>query len=375
MSHDVAAGRTTSPRTPACPHTRPRTTPHNGPVRRLRTLVPVLVGVLLLTGCWSGTDEGALARDRFAERLTGLDGVAEARVDRAAFDTDYWGERIVVDLVPGVREAEVRAVLDALVEHRLRSNGPQDVWVTIDAGTTDSPVDLFGADAPPMAVPGGDFAENATVANRLVTLVDRFPDAHVSVTPTDWTVVAAGPGTDPRPVMRHLLRGVRGDADLRGDQVVNLLAEAGHGETERSLQLSVEEGITPDLLRQWRHLAPHLEGPVFRTAWVTSEWIRLGLVTDPPVTPREFTTDRFGEPVWSLLRPSLRVFATMPTRAEFTAIHHWRLEPGTSPAAGGGLEDRFLDIRANRRPSDDRHGRTWNAEAGRYLRDLPATRD
>src|SRR3546814_17738181 len=95
---------------------------------RGRRVLAVLLTSLTLGGALAGCgDEGSSGaqegpRSAFEAELEDLPGVADARVEREAFDTEYWGEEIVVDMQIDASATEVTAVLDAFAARRTRSD-------------------------------------------------------------------------------------------------------------------------------------------------------------------------------------------------------------------------------------------------------------
>ncbi len=295
-----------------------------------------------------------------------MPGVVDASVEREAFDTDYWGETIVVDMDLDATAPEVTAVLDAFIDRaRSQDGAPQDAHVTLGAGTTDSEGDDYEPEAPPMATPANRKTGNLRVARQLVAATAAFPGANVTVTASEWAATARADGDDPRPVIDRMIAAVRGDDLLSRTTTFALTAYAGPEFDERSVQLSPFDGLTPAMVDHWHDLSPHLDAPEFRSLWLTPEWIDLYVRAGADVRPATLTTAAYGDALWPMLHAALDTLAEMPEPTTFTATNEWDYDV---PEVGAGYrEDEFLRIRHQRRPAPDRHGRTWNAEAGDYL--------
>ncbi|TYL55980.1 hypothetical protein FXB39_01965 [Nocardioides sp. BGMRC 2183] len=334
---------------------------------RARAALACSLLILATTSCGTDDSGGGPAQSQFERDLEAMPGVTDAHVEREAFDTDYWGEQIAVDMELDATPAQVSDVLDAFIDRRHDQNGaPQDAHVTLGAGTTDTDGDEFSPDAPPLAVPAGRKVGNPRVAGTLVAGAAAFPGDNVTVTGSNWSVNARADGDDPRTEIDRMIETVQADDLLSATKSFDLTAFAGPESDERTVQFSVFDTLTPELVQRWQDLSPHLDAPEFRALWLSPEWIELRVRAGEDVKPRDLTTQRYGDTLWPMLHATLDTLVAMPKIAELTATNEWDV---TAPEEGGGyLEDRFLKIRPNLRPAQDRLDRTWNAEAGRYLR-------
>lgn len=334
------------------------------------TLAAVLLATTLAAGCGeiAGDDSAA---GQFERELEAMAGVADARVEREAFDTEYWGEEIVVDMDGDATAEEVTAVLDAFLERdKETGHDPQDARLTIGAGTTDTVGDNFVPEAPPQAVPADRPAGNARVARLLVAAVAAFPGDFVSVTSDNWMLMTAAEGTDPRPEMDRMIDVIRADDLLATAEEFDLTVFAGP-DHDRRLTSSAGGRLTPELVATWRDLAPRMEPRVFRWLSFGPTWIDIVVRAGEDVKPRQLTTEEYGDALWSTLHAALDTLVTLPRTATLTVANRYDVVDG---AGGGHLEDRFLVTKPKLRTGKDRLGRTWNAEAAAYLDRLLARR-
>lgn len=338
---------------------------------RARTIAASLV--LATAPAWAvscGDQDGTepeSSRDAFERELESLAGVSDARVDREAFDTDYWGEVIVVDMEVGTSAGEVTSVLDAFKERQKGQDGaPQDAHVTVGAGTTETSVDEYGVDAPPMAFPALKKAGNARVARLFVAGIAAFPGAAVHTTFSGWSVGTRVEGDDPRPEVDRMIATVRNDDLLARSRTVDLFAVAGDGAGERRIQVSAFDTVEdPALLGAWKSVRSHLDISELRSLWLSPEWIEAHLRNGEGVTPRTLTTARYGDALWPLIHGLLDGLTVLPPSSELTVVNEWKYEG--SGEESGYREDRFLRILPGRQPAEDAKGRTWNADAADYL--------
>lgn len=341
---------------------------------RAGRVLGVLLCVVLLAGCGEngsggdGSDYDAGPEQRaFEDELEELAGVDDARVAREAFDTDYYGEEIVVDMLGDATAEQVTAVLDALRRRDRDGKGaPQDSKVTLGAGTTSRDGDDFAADAAP-GIFGSTrgHAANERMAAMLVEGVALLPGHNlVVVAPRQWSVFGSVDGTDPR-------AGIAAIVDAVHDQA--LLADAGQGTIsveagERVASLDLGGGLTPRHLADWEAVAAAFEHDVVRRVSLagTSIWMTTRLPGD--VGPRALTTEEHGEQLWPMLHDQLDVLAGMPPRSTLEVTNEYAV------GADGYLEDRFVRVTLGKPARNDRHGRSWNAEATAYLDQVLATR-
>lgn len=335
---------------------------------RVRYAVAALVTSIVATGCGAQGDGPASG---FEGELEAMAGVADARVEREAFDTDYWGEEIVVDMDVDATAEEVTAVLDAFLARRRETNGdPQDAHVTIGADTTKTEGDRFAPDAPPLAVPAEGPAGNARIARLLVTAVAAFPGHHIGVTSTNWSVIGAVEGDDPRPEIDRMIGVVRADDLLSAAKGLDLTAVAGPDGDRRTIRLDAYDRLTPGLVTSWQDFAQRLDMRLLRGLSFGTGSIYLDVRTGESVKPRQLTTEAYGDVLWPTLHAALDTLVAMPRTATLTVTNRYRV----NEADGSYLEDRFLATRPGLRTGRDRLGRTWNAEAAVYLDQLLPTR-
>ena len=330
-------------------------------------LAAVLLTTLVATGC-GAVGQGDDVASQFERELEAMEGVADARVEREAFDTEYFGEEIVVDMDGDATAEEVTAVLDAFLERRRETDGdPQDARLTIGAGTTDTVGDDFVPEAPPQVVPADRPAGNARVARLLVSAVAAFPGDFVSVTSTDWSVIASAEGTDPRPEVDRMIDVVRADDFLAASKGLDLTVFAGPHH-DRRIALIGAAGLTPELVASYQDLARRLDPSVLRTLWFGRTLFHLDVRAGDDVKPRQLTTEAYGDVLWPTLHAALDTLAAMPPAATLTVVNRYAV----NEADGGYREDRFLATKPKLRTGKDRLGRTWNAEAAAYLDQVSA---
>lgn len=330
----------------------------------------LLLSTTIATGCGAAGQEGGPA-SRFERQLKTMAGVADARVEREAFDTDYWGEEIVVDMDVESTAEEIAAVLDAFLARARETDGaPQDAHLTIGAGTTNTEGDRFAPDAPPLAVPAERPAGNARIARVLVTAVAAFPGHYVGVTSDHWSVIGAAEGTDPRPEMDRMIAAVEADELLATTEEFNLTAVTGPDNEGRTISLHADDGLPPELVSIWQRLAPSMDGPGVRGLSFSPTSINLFVRAGENVKPRQLTTEAYGDVLWPTLHAALDTLVTMPRVARLAVTNEYDVNEN----GGGYLEDRFLVTRPQLRTGRDRLGRTWNEEAAAYLLQITAAR-
>ena len=332
---------------------------------RARDAFAVLVlTAVVATGCGDTSSEDGPA-SRFERRLESMPGVADARVEREAFDTDYWGEEIVVDMDGAASADEVAAVLDAFHARQQETNGdPQDARVTIGAGTTKSVGDQFAPDAPPQVVPAEGSAGSARLARLLVSAVAAFPGDFVSVTSSNWSVIGAAEGDDPRAELDRMIGVVGADELLSTAKGLDLTAASGPDTDRRTVSLHAYDGLTPELVSSWRRFAARLDPRLVQGVSFDPASIYLDVRAGENVKPRQLTTEAYGDVLRPTLHAALDALAAMPRSATLSVTNRYDVN---EDEGGSYLEDRFLNIRPQLRPGRDRLGRTWNAEAGDYL--------
>jgi hypothetical protein len=324
----------------------------------------LLLIAVVATGCGDSA-QGDGPASRFERELESMPGVADARVEREAFDTDYWGEEIVVDMDGDASADEATAILDAFHARQQETNGdPQDARVTIGAGTTRSDGDQLSPNAPPQVVPAEGAAGNARLARLLVTAVAAFPGDFVSVTSTNWSVIGAAEGDDPRAELERMIGVVRADELLSTTKGLALTAVAGPDNDRRTVSLDAYDGLTPELVSSWRRLAARLDPRLVQGVSFGSASIYLNVRAGENVKPRQLTTDAYGDVLWPTLHAALDTIVAMPRSATLSVTNRYDVN---ADEGGSYLEDRFLNIRPQLRTGRDRLGRTWNAAAGAYL--------
>lgn len=315
---------------------------------------------LAVTGCEAVAQSGG-ARAQVERELEGMAGVADARVERTAFDTDYWGEEIVVDMEVDATEEEVTSVLDAFHARKKENDGaPQDARVTIGAGDTDTEGDDFAADTAPQAVPDERPTGNARIARVLVAAVAAFPEAAVIVTGGNWRVTNAVAGADPRPELDRIIDVVRSDDVLSSAAYPELVAVAASEDDRRTASVQANESLTPAVVSSWRELSRGVDLESLGSLSVGPTSIDLEVRAGERVTPRQLTTEAYGDVLWPTLHAALDTLVTMPRAATLTVTN-------LREAGGGQVRDRFLVTRPGLRTGRDRFDRTWNAEAATYL--------
>lgn len=340
-------------------------------------LTPLVLSAALLAGCGDGGSgeerdyDAGPEQHAFEDELEAMAGVDDAKVEREAFDTDYYGEEIVVDMVSDATAEQVTAVLDALRQHERDGEGwPQDSKVTLGAGTTSRAGDDFAPDAAP-GIFGStrDHGANERMAAMLVNGAALLPDHNiVVVAPQQWSVFGAVEGTDPTVGVRGVVDAVRKEP---------LLADSAHGSIsvaagDRTASLDLWRGLRPSLLEDWAAVAEAFEHDAVRSVSLggTSIWITIRLPHD--VGPRGLTTDAYGEQLWPLIHGELDVLAGMGPRSTLEVTNQYAF--GDEAEGGGYQEDRFVSVTLGRPARNDRNGRAWNAEATDYLDQVLATR-
>lgn len=349
--------------------------------RTRRRLAAALVPLVLLTSC-GDTDSGGSGRSfdngpeqqQFEQELEAMAGVDDARVDKEAFDTDYWGEEIVVDMVSTVTAPELAAVLDALGEREqtdIEGIGEQSSHVTIGAGTTDSEGDEFAPGAPPLISPTTKPALNRRLAEQAVAVVTAFPGVHALITESELTIVAESPGDDPRPVVDDLLDRILADATLATSDEIGVSVSSGdvYAGEGRAVQLSSWHGLHREFLATWEELSALLDSDTVRKVgyYETDLTLLVGASDDP--RPAQLTTSAYGDELWPVIRPAIDALVGSDELLVLDVTNLY-LTGGDYP-----LEDRFLRLDDRRdKAFNDRKGRTWNAEAFAYLDQVRATR-
>lgn len=349
-------------------------------LRARRRLAVALAPLFLLTACGDsdsgaggGSGNGAVQRE-FEEQLEAMPGVDDARVDREAFDTDYWGEEIVVDMVPEVTAPELAAVLDALGERAqtdIDGIGEQSGHVTIGAGTTDSEGEEFDPGAPPLVLPSTRPARNRQLAEQAVAMVAAFPGVHALITESELTIVAESPDDDPRPTVEDLLDRILADRTLSAAEEIGLSVSSGdvYAGAGRGVQLSSWHGLDRDFLATWDDLSALMDSDAVRKIgfYETDLALLVGASGDPQ--PKQLTTSAYGDELWPAIRPAIEALAASDELLVMDVTNLY-LTGGDYP-----LEDRFLRLDDRRdKAYQDRKGRTWNAEAFAYLDQVRATR-
>lgn len=342
---------------------------HDHPVplgsRARRGLSVLVLSSALLAGC--GDDGSGGEQAAFEDELEAMAGVEDARVEREAFDTEYYGEEIVVDMAADANADEVTAVLDALRRRERDSEGaPQDRKVTLGAGTTSRAGDDFAPDAAP-GIFGGtrDHAANERMAELLLTAVAALPDHNVVVvSPTEWSVFGAADGSDPRTVLADDIDAIRSEPLLADSVQGDLSITAG----DRKASFTWYEGLTPELLEAWDGVATAFDHEAVRSVTYagTAIWIITRLPEDVP--PKQLTTQAYRDQLWPLVREQTEVLAGLGQDASLEISNEYAFD------ADGSLEDRFLRLELGKDARRDRQGRTWNDEAKAYLDQVLATR-
>ncbi len=333
--------------------------------RSHRAAAGLLATALVLGAC--GTDESGGGDERgdqpaeqraFEEELEELAGVDDARVDREAFDTEYYGEEIVVDMVPDATAAEVAAVLDALAG-RGDEHGPQEALVTLGAGDTDTAPDWYDADAPPFVVPADSERRNAAMAELLVAAAAALPDHAVLVTSSEWSVFLDSEEPDPRPAMDAVLTTLREDDALADAGEVNVTVNTVQKDNG---VLRYTGDLSDRSIALWEDVASVMDKEIVNHV---SLYDPLGIdvgVALEDVKPRELTTEEYGDLLWPVVRHEIDVLATLEDGAQLSVTNY------SGPGGDTWPDDKFVTVTLGKQASSrDRHERTWNAEAWAYL--------
>ncbi|NYJ01977.1 hypothetical protein HNR19_002675 [Nocardioides thalensis] len=333
--------------------------------RARRGFSVLVLSSVLLAGC--GDDGSDDAQAAFEDELEAMAGVDDAKVEREAFDTEYYGEEIVVDMASDATADEVTAVLDALRRRERASEGaPQDSKVTLGAGTTSRAGDDFAPDAAP-GIFGStrDHAANERMAELLLAAVTALPDHNVVVvSPTEWSVFGAAEGSDPRAALADDIDAIRSEPLLADSVQGDLSVTAG----DRKASFGWYEGLTPDLLEAWHGVAAAFDHEAVRSVTFagTAIWIITRLPEDVP--PKQLTTQAYGDQLWPLVREQVEVLAGLDEHATLEITNEYAFDDD------GYQEDRFVRLELGRDARPDRQGRTWIDEAKAYLDQVLATR-
>lgn len=331
----------------------------------------LLVVAGFLTACGLGGGFAGEARD--------LPGVRDARIDKRALDTDYYGYTAIVDMEPRASTSEIVRALDLLADwKRTEGTGGDDgVRLYLGAGTTSLEDEGWGDGAHhsgPSAViaTARGHAKNVANAGLLLraTEVLRKP---VTVRGYEWAVTTDAP--------RETLEEVARDPQLAavpGLSLTQALEGPAVDYWRTPTAFSSTEPITPQHLAAYDRAVANArlvrEGQV-HVEFVGSEtgvtpsvtkrhpgaiMVRMSLRLPGMVGPKALAPDPLDDPRWPLVAAQLDLLRTLPPGSSLSVDLEW----GRAPEGGAGHYRWLVELsRGGKVPRQP----LWNAVAADYL--------
>lgn len=336
-----------------------------------------MVGLLLaglpgLAACGTGQGFAGEARD--------LPGVRDARVDKRALDTDYYGYTAIVDMEKDATRDEIAGALDALSTWYAPRRGDDDgVRLYLGGGTTELDDEGSGDSAHhegPTAVVADaarSHAGNVAYADLLLHAT-RVLAAPVTIRDYEWTVTTDDPD--------EMLRRVLADPGLAAAPGLHLAQPfEGFGPVVwRHPDFSSTEPLTREHLRVWEQA--QATAKLVREGKAMVTFVGSDTATSPRTTdkhpgaidvrtvlrlpglagPKALAADPTADPRWPVVAAQLDLLKTLPEGSSLSVDLEW----GRAPEGGADNYGWLVSVTNGRKVALRKDVR-WNAAAAAYL--------
>lgn len=315
----------------------------------------------------------------FAGEARDLPGVRDARVDKRALDTDYYGYTAIVDMEPGATRDQIAGALDLLADWKAsEGNGGDDgVRLYLGAGTVALDEEGWGDGAHhdgPSAViaTAAGHRKNLSDADLLLRATDVL-EKPVTVRGHEWAVTTDEP--------RETLAEVAKDRELAaapGLFLAQALEEPGTDYWSTPTAFSSTEPLTPQHLAAYdravanarlvRQARAHVEfvgsetgvEPAVTDRHPGAITVRMSLRLPGMAGPKALAADPLADPRWPVVAAQVDLLRTLPRGSSLSVALEW----GRAPEGGAG---RYLWLVELSRGGRVHPKPLWNAEAAAYL--------
>lgn len=335
-----------------------------------------MVGLLLaaapaMVACGAGGGFGADARE--------LPGVRDARVDKRALDTDYYGYTAIVDMEPGATREQITGALDLLADWKRSegTGGDDGVRLYLGAGTVTLDDEGWGDGAHhegPTAVIATAAGHEVNLANAALLLrATDVLEKPVTVRSYEWAVTTDEP--------RETLGEVARDPELAaapGLSLAQAFEAPGVDYWSRPPSFSSTEPLTAQhvaaydravanarLVREGRVHVEFVGSETGVSPAVTDRHpgaiaIRMSLRLPGMVGPKALAADPRSDPRWPVVAAQVDLLRTLPEGSSLSVALEW----GRAPEGGAG---RYLWLVELSRGGTVHPKPLWNQEAAAWM--------